>query len=112
MANYSEESNIIATRFVPVTSRYANSDVLYYTEKKLLTFKTYKKNQNEESPFDTSQTKYYVVTSGTEYRPDLVSQRVYGTPDFWWRIMESNNIKDIFDFKAGLNLVLSNVLLR
>lgn len=112
MANYLEESNLIATRFVPVTSRYANSDIVYYTEKKLLTFKTYKKSQNEGSQFDISNTKYYVVTSGTEYRPDLVSQKVYGTPDFWWRIMEQNKIKDIFDFKAGLNLVLSNVLLR
>lgn len=112
MANYLEESNITATRFVPVTSRYANSEVLYYTEKKLLTFKTYKKNQNEESLFETPETKYYVVTSGTEYRPDLVSQKIYGTPDFWWRIMEANNIKDIFDFKSGLNLILTNVLLR
>ena len=41
---------------------------------------------------------------GQEYRPDLVSNRVYGTPDFWWRIMEANNIKDVFEFKAGLNL--------
>lgn len=110
MSNYSEETNIEATRFVPVTSRYTNSVVLYYTEKKLLTFATYKKEQNLQD--DTGRTKYYVVTPGTEFRPDIVSSRVYGTPDFWWRIMESNNIKDIFEFKAGLNLILPNVLLR
>lgn len=116
MANYIENTNIRALRFVPVSSRYSNSKVIYYTERKLLTFSTYKKNQNEENPVsslnDRYKTKYYVISSGTEYRPDLVSNRVYGTPDFWWRIMEYNNIKDIFDFKAGRNIVLPNVLLR
>ena len=98
MSNYLEETNIDAMRFVPVSSRYASSEVVYYTEKKLLTFKTYKKEQSKKEKL--GRTKYYVVTPGTEYRPDLVSSKVYGTSDFWWRIMEDNNIKDIFDFKA------------
>jgi len=116
MANYIEETNIRAKRFVPVSSRYANSEIVYYTERKLLTFKTYKKEQNVEVPVSplnpAYSTKYYVISPGTEYRPDLVSYKVYGVPDFWWRIMEYNNIKDVFDFKAGRNLVLPNVLLR
>lgn len=116
MANYIEETSIKAQRFVPVTSRYSSSEVIYYTDKKLLTFKTYKKGQSREtpvSPANTSySTKYYVISPGTEYRPDLVSYKVYGTPDFWWRIMEQNNIKDVYDFKAGRNLILPNVLLR
>lgn len=111
MANYTEESKISAKRFVPVSSRYASSPVILYTEKKLLTFATYKKNQNKEETNSGLKTKFYVVTPGTEYRPDLVSSKAYGTPDFWWRIMEYNNIKDIFDFKAGLNIVLPNSLL-
>jgi len=41
-----------------------------------------------------------------EYRPDLVSRDKYGIPDFWWKIMEVNNIKDIIDFKAGRTIVL------
>ena len=53
-----------------------------------------------------------VISPGYEYRPDLISQMVYGSPDFWWKIMEVNSIKDIFDFKAGVNLRIpdSNLL--
>jgi len=44
----------------------------------------------------TQSDKYFVVTPGTEYRPDLVSKEAYGAVDFWWKIMEANNIKDNF----------------
>jgi len=100
MANYSQATNIDPKRFVPVTSRYSDATVVYYTENKLLTFTIYKKNKTKLDRRD----KYYVITAGTEYRPDLVSQTAYGTVDFWWKIMEANEIKDIFDFKAGLNI--------
>lgn len=100
MANYIEITNIDPNRFVPVSSRYSNSGVIYYTENKLLTFKTYKKNSFPINPAD----KYYVITPGNQFRPDLVSSLAYGTPDFWWKIMEANDIKDIFDFRSGLNI--------
>lgn len=100
MANYIEFTKIDPKRFVPVSSRYADTPVIYYTENKLLTFTTYKKTQITTSQKD----KFYVITPGTEYRPDLVSQTAYGTVDFWWKIMEANEIKDIFEFKAGLNI--------
>lgn len=114
MANYIEETNISSKRFVPVTSRYAGSVVVYYTENKLLSFKTYKKNVREtEKNIKTNfSDKFYVVNPGTEYRPDLVSLKAYGTVDFWWKILEANNIKDIFDFKSGLNITVPNVVLR
>lgn len=100
MANYFEPTRIDPKRFVPVTSRYSDTSVVYYTENKLLTFTIYKKNEIKLSQTD----KYYVITPGTEYRPDLVSQTAYGTVDFWWKIMEANGIKDVFEFKAGLNI--------
>lgn len=100
MANYTKNTKIDAKRFVPVTSRYSDTPVIYYTEKNLLTFTIYKKKQTPINQKD----KYYVITAGTEYRPDLVSQKAYGTVDFWWKIMEANDIKDVFDFKAGLNI--------
>lgn len=106
MANFIEETNISPLRFVPLTSRYSESKIMYYTENKLLTFNTYKKTSIPSSSRDT----FYVVTPKTEYRPDLVSQTAYGTVDFWWKIMEANNIKDIFDFKAGLNLRIPNAI--
>lgn len=107
MANYTEKTKIDPKRFVPVSSRYADEEVIYYSENKFLTFPIYKKTVIPNNERD----KFYVVTSGTEYRPDLVSQNAYGTSDFWWKIMEANNIKDIFDFKAGLNIRIPDTLL-
>lgn len=106
MANYIEKTKINAQRFVPVSSRYAESEVIYYTENRLLTFPTYTK---VTIPLG-SKDRYYVVTAGTEYRPDLVSQTAYGTVDFWWKLMEANNLKDIFEFKAGLNIRIPNAI--
>ena len=35
-----------------------------------------------------------VVKTPEQGRPDLISQRVYGTPDLWWFIMWMNGICD------------------
>lgn len=102
MANFIETTTINPRQFVPVTSRYADASVIYYTENKLLTFKTYVKTPIQPNQKD----KFLVITKHYEYRPDLVSFDVYGTPDFWWKIMEVNNIKDIFDFTAGQTIRL------
>lgn len=106
MANYTESTKIKSSRFVPISSRYYNSSVVYYTENKLLTFKIYKKTIINP----TQKDKYYVITPGTEYRPDLVSQTAYGTVDFWWKIMEANNLKDVYEFKSGLNIRIPNAI--
>ena len=100
MANPIERTSINPLRFVTVSSRYAGSSVYYYTQNKLITFGLYKKPAIALSKDD----QYYVVNAGTEYRPDLISQMAYGTVDFWWRIMEANNIKDVYDLKSGLNI--------
>lgn len=105
--NYIEPANIPSERFVSALSRYRNMQVIYYhmSNKKVLSFPTYRKQVSATpGPNDS----YMVVPSGMEYRPDLVSYEVYGTPDFWWKIMEANNIKDIFDFKTGTNLRIPN----
>lgn len=100
------ETNISPTKFVTQTSRYADSEVIYYGEKNIITFKTYKGQNLQQNKND----KFYVVTPSTEYRPDLLSYKIYGTVDYWWKILEFNNIKDIYDFKAGLNIRLpSNI---
>lgn len=91
-----------------MTSRYVNSVVVYYTENKLITFQIYKK-----TPIPTSKKdKYAVVTKGTEYRPDKISQQAYGTPDFWWKILEANDLKDVYELKAGLNIRIPDALFR
>ena len=102
MANYYEITNLPSARFVLPTSRYIGSKVAYYTERKLLTFQTYKRG----SYIATKSDQYWVIEKGYEYRPDLISNQKYGTPDFWWKILEANGMKDILEFKTGTNIIL------
>ena len=102
MANRIEVANLRNDRFVSTLSRYNNSTIVYYGDDKKITFDTYRRTPDVRS----DQDKFMVITKGYEYRPDLVSQEMYGVVDFWWRIMEVNNIYDIFDFKAGVNIRL------
>lgn len=97
MANSITLTNLNAIKFVGGTSRYAKSDVIYYSDNNLITFETYKRQASSIKPDD----KYMEIKKGFEYRPDLVSQSVYSTPNFWWKLLEANNMKDIFEFKAG-----------
>jgi len=100
MANYIEQTQIDPGTFVTPTSRYTASKVIYYTALKRITFTTYKRKEFMPS----NQDKFMVITSGLEYRPDLVSNRAYGFPDFWWKILEANNMFDVWEFKAGTNI--------
>lgn len=34
----------------------------------------------------------YMVTDSTEYRPALISYLFYQTPDFWWIILDYNQV--------------------
>lgn len=75
--------------------------------------------------YDTKQTTWYlsnyeprnigrdgtdiikILETKYEFRPDLLSYDLYGTPNFWWVFMEVNPdaIKDpVYDFKAGLTI--------
>lgn len=91
----------VRDELVTKSSRYANSKVIYYGNNNLVTFPTYKRIP---IAVDNTLDKFTVVNAGTEFRPDLISQQAYGLPDFWWKILEVNNVMDIFDFKAGLNI--------
>ena len=102
MANKIQYTDLYAQRFVPPSSRYANLAVLQYSDLNILTFETYKRKTYQPQPGD----QFTVITAGHEYRPDLLSNAVYGVSDFWWRIMEVNGIMDIYDFKAGRNIRL------
>ena len=104
MAIQISDSGISASVYVTPTSRYLNSTVLYYSDANRLTFDTYKRQ-----PFVPNEgDKFMVIPIGWEYRPDLVSNKVYGFPDYWWRIMEANGMFDVFDFKAGVNIRVPN----
>lgn len=97
-----EKSDIDSTVVVAAGSRYRSSSIIYYGEKRFLTFETYVRTEYEP----TGDENVMVITKGTEYRPDLVSYDYYGYPDNWWKIMEANGMNDIFDFKAGTTIIL------
>jgi hypothetical protein len=102
MANRIQEYNVPATTFVNSTSRYANSRVYLYGDQKRITFEIYKRIPIVENPND----KVTTIPPGAEYRPDIVSKQVYGVVDFWWTILEANQMNDVFDFKAGTSIRL------
>lgn len=102
MANKLERTTYSTQGFVTATSRYADSSVLYYGDLKRLTLSTYKRHSYVPNADDM----YSVVSPGWEYRPDRASMDIYNTPDFWWKILEANNIQDVYDFKAGINIII------
>ena len=88
--------------FVTPSSRYTRSEIIYYGALHKITFTTYKRQEPQLSEED----KYSIIPPGWEYRPDLASKYMYGSVDFWWRILEENGMKDIWEFKAGENIRL------
>lgn len=102
LANKIEFTDLRATNFVTNVSRYAQSRVVYYSSEKIITFETYKRKKFVPSARD----QVTVVTPGMEYRPDLMSFDKYGTPDFWWKILEANEMKDVAEFRAGATIIL------
>lgn len=103
MANYIEyANNLVPGIYVVPTSRYQDSKVIFYGDQRKITFNTFKRT---EIPLNEND-KYMLITAAYEYRPDLVSQKAYATPDYWWKILLANNINDIIDFKSGITVRL------
>jgi hypothetical protein len=101
MANYFQFADTLTpNEYVSSTSRYLGSAVVYYGQQKKITFNIYKRQPVPEN----EQDKFMVITAGYEYRPDLVSYKSYGTSDYWWLILQANNINDVYQFRTGLNI--------
>lgn len=107
MAHWISSLGYNANKFVNASSRYNKSKVIQYTEDKHITFETYKRRRAIPAEDD----QWVEITRAVEYRPDLVSTEIFGAPDFWWRIMEYNGMKDILEFKAGQNIKIPGDIL-
>jgi hypothetical protein len=101
-----EVSTTTARQLFTALSRYLNSTIILYSEKRKMTLATYKR-VNFVADGDE---KSMLITKGVEYRPDLVAFDVYGVPDVWWKILEANHMFDVFDFKAGKTIILPKIL--
>jgi|APGre2960657373_1045057.scaffolds.fasta_scaffold00093_24 hypothetical protein len=103
MANTIDKNvRLTAGSYVTFTSRYRSSNIFFYGNDRKITFSTYKKRSQVTSETDS----FLTITKAFEFRPDLVSYKVYSTPDYWWKILEFNGMMDIFDFKNGRNIRL------
>jgi len=100
-----QETNIRPDAVVDGNSRYFDKKIIYYGEQSFITFETYVRKPYQQ----TGQENVMVITKGIEYRPDLVAYDVYGIPDPWWRILEANGMKDIWEFKSGVTIFLPNI---
>ena len=51
-------------------------------------------------PVDVPETEsdfFIEIDSTNEFRPDMLSFQVYGTPDYGWALMEINNLRSFKD---------------
>lgn len=101
-------TGLVQANFVAPTSRYITSPVIYWGNNNVITFETYKRKPKVFSNND----KYMQITPGLQYRPDLITQKAFGTQliGYWWKIMEANNIFDVFDLKVGVTLRIPGVI--
>jgi len=102
MANQVNFTNYGTQNLVATTSRYSAKQIIYYGAQQRVTFAIYRKKNFTFAATD----KFYEITKSMEFRPDLVSHSIYGIPDYWWRIMETNNMKDVMEFRAGRTIRL------
>ena len=108
MSNSIQLANQQPSQFVSNSSRYLSSNVIYWSDERILTFETYKRKPVVQSSSD----KFMIISPGMEYRPDKIAQKAYGKKlmGYWWRIMEANNIFDVFDLKAGTVLRIPTIV--
>lgn len=101
-----EPSNTLPEKVVSGMSRYIDGEIVFYGEQKFLTFTTY----NRKAYKPTGKEKILLIKKGVEFRPDLVSYDAYGFVDAWWKILEANGMKDVFEFKAGVTIIIPNLI--
>lgn len=53
---------------------------------------------------ENDQDSYVVIDQGNQYRPDTLSQQLYGTPNFGWALMEINNLRSFMDLQFGIRI--------
>ncbi|MBO7526336.1 MAG: hypothetical protein J6T74_00390 [Clostridia bacterium] len=75
----------------------------YLKEENLDGFNEYDLGSMEFGNFDFGSVQYYMVKDVDVGRPDILSQRFYGTTNFWWFVCWFNGISDVWnDLRVGM----------
>ena len=61
---------------------------------------------NDMVPYKTSQDSIHIVTASEEFRPDVIANNAYGDPKLAWVILAANNLSDLFDLKAEMEIII------
>ena len=101
MSRSIQTTDISASDILGSTSRYADFNIILLGDEHIQTLPTYERTRSYPK---SEEDKYYQITMGTQFRPDLVALECYGDPVLWWVIAEANNLFDIEDWIAGKTL--------
>ena len=91
---YSDKSN-------NTVSRYRNK--IRLTSFSGVTFLEFIKKSQLYLPVSPDD-QYYFVDASKQYRPDLISNEVYGSPIYYWVILSCNNLISPLQVRTNLTL--------
>jgi hypothetical protein len=52
----------------------------------------------------TDGDKYIIIDEGNQFRPDILSDQVYGSTRYDWALMEINGIRNFAELQFGIRL--------
>jgi hypothetical protein len=62
------------------------------------------------TPAKTSEDIQHIIAPGEHCRPDVVAYNAYGDANLAWVILSANNMSTIFEFRAGLHIIIPSTL--
>lgn len=95
----------LSPRIYKNNSRYKNLRRLEGEEGKL-----YHENWIKKYVDESAEDQFMTVTLDDENRLDIISNKYYGTPRYWWVIALANEIIDPFDIPIGTYLRIPSLI--
>lgn len=75
----------------------------YVKEENLDGFQEYDLGSMEFGNYDFGAVQYYMIKETDVGRPDIISQKIYGTTNYWWFVCWWNKISDPWnDLRTGM----------
>lgn len=87
-------------------NRYKNK-INLTTNSGITTIEFIRKSQLYIPPQDDDQ--YYLVDASKRYRPDVISNDMYGTPILYWVILSCNGLSSPLEVETNMTLRIPNL---